>query len=158
MARTDIPKLAVVLAPFIEKIPDAGRPAFLAMLERGAAGRYREWAAQAKQAAPGLLACAAREEEIARRVDALFPAKIAGDPSVEAALAGAREAYYAVFVSHPLTHQWRIQASAEREGAAAWRALAAQQRDAATRDALLGCAALEEESALHLDGLVGARA
>jgi hypothetical protein len=154
----EIPKLAVLLAPFIEKIPDAGRPAFLAMLERGAAQRYREWAAQAKEAAPGLLACAAREEEIARRVDALFPARLAGDPVVDSAFAGAREVYYAVFAGLPLTGQWRIQASAEREGAGAWRLLASQQSDHARRDALLACAALEEASAVHLDGLVAAGA
>jgi len=156
MAPREIPSFALLLRPFIEKIPDAGRPAFLAMLERGAAQRYREWAAEAKDRAAGLLACAAREEEIARRVDALFPAAVVGDPGVEAALAGAREAYYAVFAGLPLAFQWRIQASAEREGAAAWRLLAAQQADPATRDAVLACAALEEESAAHLDHLAGA--
>jgi hypothetical protein len=155
MPPREIPKLAVLLAPFIEKIRDATRPAFLAMLERGAAQRYREWAAQALEEAPGLLACAAREEEIARRVDALFPAKLAGDPVVDSAYAGAREVYYAVFAGLPLAEQWRTQASAEREGAGAWRLLASQQADPAIRDALLACAKLEEASAMHLDGLVG---
>ena len=44
MASIEIPDFAVLLGPFIQKIPDASRPAFLAALERGAAQRYREWA------------------------------------------------------------------------------------------------------------------
>ena len=71
----EIPNLAELLAPHLDVVPDAARPAFLAGLERSAAKRYRRWAAAASEAAPGLLACAGREEEIARQADRLFPIK-----------------------------------------------------------------------------------
>ena len=155
MSPTGIPNFAVLLTPFIEAVPDASRPAFLAALERGAAERYREWAAQAPDQAPGLLACAEREDEIAHRVDGLFPADADGRAKIEQAIPGARTAYYGVFAGLDLHEQWRAQASAERQGANAWRLLASEQDDPTVREALLGCAALEEESAAHLDGILG---
>ena len=52
----DIPNFAELLGPFIERIPEANRPAFLAALERGAAQRYRDWAEAAPEHAEGLFA------------------------------------------------------------------------------------------------------
>lgn len=154
MSPNEIPNFAELLGPFIQRIPEASRPAFLAALERGAAQRYREWAEASPNQAPGLLACAEREDEIARRVDKLFPADAEGQTSIEGTVPDARIAYYEVFAGLPLHEQWRIQASAERQGANAWRLLASEQNDEAVRETLLGCAALEEESAAHLDGLI----
>ena len=154
MAATEIPNFAVLLGPFIEKIPDAARPAFLAALERGAAQRYREWAEQAPDRAEGLLACAEREDEIGRRVDELLPADDEGRARIESAFPEARRAYYEVFAGLPLHEQWRIQASAERQGANAWRLLASEQDDAKVREDLLGCAALEVENAGFLQRIV----
>jgi hypothetical protein len=154
MTETRIPSFAELLAPFIQKIADGSRPAFLAALERGAAQRYREWAEDEPEHAAGLRACAEREEEIARRVDALFPADASGRTSIEHVIPEARDAYYRVFAGLPVREQWRIQASAEREGALAWRTLAAEQDEDHVRKTLLGCAALEEESAAHLDALL----
>ena len=155
MAPTEIPNFAVLLGPFIQKISETSRPAFLAALERGAAQRYREWAELSPDDAPGLLACAEREDEIARRVDKLFPADSQGESSIANTLPDARTAYYGVFAGLPLREQWRIQASAERQGADAWRLLASEQADEAVRESLLSCSALEEESAAHLDSLLG---
>ena len=70
MSPTEAPDFRLLLVPFIEKIPEPARPAFLAALERGAADRYRDWAKASPGNASGLLACADREEEIAHRVDA----------------------------------------------------------------------------------------
>ena len=153
---SEIPNFARLLAPFITAIPDASRPGFLALLERGAAERYRAWAEECDPAdREGLLACAAREDEIADRVEQILPAAEADRPKLRAELPRARDAYFAVFEELPLGEKLRLQAGAERQGAAAWRMIASQQEDSARREALERCAALEEESAAHLETLLG---
>src|SRR5690349_8966030 len=59
--------------PILEQLPAAHRPVLIAMLERGAAKRYRQWAEGAADAneRDGLLACAAREESIATAAEGL---------------------------------------------------------------------------------------
>jgi hypothetical protein len=153
---SDPPDFGRLLRPHIETVAEPARPRFLARLERGAAERYRIWAAEAaaEAVAAGLLACARREEEIAERVERRFPADAAQQQQIEAALPGARDAYIAVFENLPLREQLRIQANAERQGAAAWRALAAGNSAARLRDELHACAGLEEESALFLEKLL----
>ncbi len=101
-----------------------------------------------------LLGCAEREEDIARRADELFPADEAGQASIAAVFPEARSAYFEVFAGLSPVDQWRIQASAERQGADAWRGIAAQQDDEAVVKALHACAALEEENAQQLDALL----
>ena len=150
----EIPNLAVLLAPHLDDVPDAARPAFLAGLERSAAERYRRWAAAASEAAPGLLACAKREEEIARQADTLFPVDANERARVEEVLPKAIETYYAVFADLPLREQLRIQAGAERQGADAWRSFAAEQQDASIVQALHSLSSLEEENASNLDQLL----
>ncbi|MGH0032289.1 MAG: hypothetical protein ACQGVC_21055 [Myxococcota bacterium] len=152
---SDTPNFAELLGPFIARFEEEARPAFLAALERGAADRYRAWAEASPEHAAGLLACAEREDEIARTAESLYPPDEGARSAIARVLPEARDAYYAVFADLPLREQWRIQASAERQGANAWRLLAADSDDPKARDELARCAALEEESALHLDGLVG---
>ncbi len=154
MSPTEAPDFRLLLVPFIEKIPEPARPAFLAALERGAADRYRDWAEASPDNASGLLACADREEEIAQRVDKLFPADAAGRASIESTMPEARIAYYEVLDCLSITEQWHVQASAERQGAEAWRLLASQQSDEIVKKELLTCAELEEQSAAHLSGLL----
>lgn len=156
MSHDDLPDFALLLGPFVQKLPARSRPVFLATLERAAAGRYREWAQAAPEHAQALLACAAREEEIARRAEHLFPVDASAREEIEAAVPDARRSYEEVFAGRPLADQWRLQAAAERTGAGAWRAFAAEQDDEAVGQALLACAELEEESARQLEALVAA--
>jgi len=155
MGECEIPNFGELLAPWIGRVPEGLVPLFLAGLERGAAGRYRGWADACGDAEQrkGLLACADREDEIATRVEALFPADAEARARVEAPLPDARRAYLGVFEPLPVRDQYRVQADAERQGAAAWRSLAAAHPEAAVREVLEGCALLEEESAAFLDGL-----
>ena len=154
MGEIEIPNLAVLLARHIAPVAEAARPAILAGLERGAAGRYREWATRAQSSSPGLLACAKREEEIAERVDRLFPVEAGDQPDVEAALAAAKAAYLSIFDGLSLREQLTIQAGAERQGAEAWRSIASQQTDPVVSDELAICAGLEEQTAEFLDSLL----
>jgi len=157
MSKLEIPNFGALLGPALTSVEDAARPGLLARLERGAAERYREWAKQAPDCRAELSGCADREDQIADAVDALFPVDSAQLAKVEAAVPLARKLYYEVFEGLPLLDQWRIQANAERQGAAAWRGIATQQSSDRVRDALEDCARLEEASAGVLDELISVR-
>jgi hypothetical protein len=153
---SQIPNFAILLGPFITPIPEASRPAFLCLLERVAAGRYREWADECPaNERDDLLACSAREDEIADRVVALFPAVAGDQEKMKSELEGARAAYASVFEDLSLSEKLFVQAGAERQGAAAWRGFAAQEEVPAVREELERCAGLEEASAACLEGLLG---
>ena len=62
------------------------------------------------------------------------------------------EAITGLFEGLPVPEQKALLASLERGGAALYRALAAQERDAGTREALLAAAEREEENARVLEG------
>jgi hypothetical protein len=151
-----IPRFAELLAPVIGRVPQELVPALLAGLERSAAERYRRWAEAAgdPDERQGLLACAGREDEIATRVAKLFPVDSDGVQLIDAQLPEARQTYLATFDPHPVRHQYRMQASAEREGAAAWRSIAAGQPDPELRKQLEACSELEETSAAWLEDLL----
>jgi hypothetical protein len=152
------PDIGKLLASQLAALPEAALPGFLALLERGAAARYRQWAEQMPERAAGLLACAAREEEIADRIDAAFPLEPRMREGLGRELPEAREIYVSLFVGHGVEDQLAIQAGAERQGAAAWRGLAAGSEDPALRAVLEDCARLEEESAGYRESLAGADA
>jgi len=153
----EIPNIGALLGPLLSKLDSSLLPTLLAGLERGAAGRYRSWAANCDDPdeTRGLLACAGREDEIADRVERLFPLDDAAraDADAEKPLPEARRLYLTVFDPHPQRAQYRIQASAEREGAAAWRGIGAAHPSAATREELEAIAGLEEENAAFLESL-----
>lgn len=155
MPSTPAPDFATLLAPFISSVPAAAVPAFLARLERTAAARYRMWAEALPAHAEGLMECAAREDAIAERVLALYPANEPAQLSaMDAAIAPAKETYYAVFSALAPIEQMAIQANAERQGAAAWRAMIDDEPEADKKTALEACARIEEESADFLDALL----
>ena len=155
MESPDIPNFGALLAEHIGSIPEPAVPAFLARLERTAADRYRGWAEAVPAHSDGLLACAMREDEIADRVEALFPATQPEQiEAIEAAIIPARDTYYEVFDGLSPVQQMTIQANAERQGAAAWRNMIPGVEDQSVVDALEQCAQIEEASADYLDGLL----
>ena len=119
----EAPNFAVLLGPYIGQVPAASVPRLLARLERGAADRYRGWAAELPEHAEVLLECAASEEQIAIRAEAIFPAVPHELAAIEAVLPAARDTYFAVFEGLPVKRQLAFQAAAERQGALAWRGL-----------------------------------
>jgi hypothetical protein len=152
-----LPDLGAALRPILESVPEAQRPRFAALLERAAAGRYRAWAAADPAHAAGFLACAEREEEIARRVESFFPASPDEPATFAPALQRAAAAAEGAFGARPLAEQQAIQAAAERFGADAWRSVASAVRDKALAAELNACARLEEESAEWLEELLAGR-
>jgi hypothetical protein len=157
--QTPIPNVAEVLARVLEPVAPRDRPLLIALAERLAAERYRGWADDPanRSRRPGLLACAEREEEIARRVESLHPAAASVQRGLLARHPGLLEINRDLFVGRPLEEQFAIQARGERLGAATWRSLAQRAEADAERETLLGCALLEEESAEYLESLLPER-
>ena len=148
----DIPNIAEILGPILRRLPAAERPLLGALAERLAAERYRGWAAATTDAAwrAALLACAAREDDIARRVEALYPDAAETERRILRENPDLEQLNRALFAGRPESEQYAIQAAAERVGASTWRAAAAQAPPAA-RETFLACAELEEESAHVLE-------
>jgi hypothetical protein len=154
----EIPDFGALLRPFIGQVPEQARPRFLALLERGAAERYRYWAGVLPEHGETLGFCAAAEDEIADRVEAMFELDPALADELTAPLPAATAAYYEVFVGMDVWDQLRVQAGAERQGARAWRSIAAGHPDEQVRAGLEACSRLEEASADRLDALITAHA
>jgi hypothetical protein len=158
MSELQIPAFGALLAPYIGQLPAEIMPRFLALLERGAAARYRGWAEALPEHAEVLLTCSAAEDEIADRIDGAFVMDPSLREQLEAPLPGARDTYYAAFHGYDVWDQLRIQADAERQGANAWRRIATATTDPAVLEQLATCSALEEASADRLDALIAAYA
>ncbi|HTF37273.1 MAG TPA: hypothetical protein VK651_03110, partial [Blastocatellia bacterium] len=148
-SQTIIPNVAEILAGELRKIDSKLQPLLLAKLERLAAQRYRTWASDHshQSAKEGLLACADREEEIARRVESLEPNASAIQAKL---LSDHPELLYlnrTLFEGRPLKVQFAMQADGERAGAAAWTAYAAGASDPSARELLQSCSPLEQANA-----------
>jgi hypothetical protein len=156
MSTTDLPNVAELLAPLLESVSAEQRPLLIAIAERMAAARYRGWAeaAETPAARSELLACADREEEIARRVEALYPDADAIQADMRAKHPDLEGLNRSIFADRPLREQYAIQARGERLGASTWRALA-KGAERPARGAFLECADLEEMSAAVLEALLG---
>ena len=97
MSDVDIPNFGELLGPYLGQVTAEAYPYLLSQLERTAADRYRSWAEALPEHAAGLLECAAREDEIADRVEALFPPADEHRQQVADIMPGAKAAYYQVF-------------------------------------------------------------
>lgn len=149
MNTIEIPKFGELLAEHLGGVPAEAYPYLLSQLERTAADRYREWAAAVPSHRDGILECAAREDEIADRVEAMFPPSAEHRALVAEIIPNAKATYYSAFEPYTTVEQMTIQANAERQGANAWQTLKAAYPDmAAELDEL---SSIELKSADYLD-------
>ena len=123
MADFEIPNFGELLAEHLGAVPPEAYPFLLSQLERTAADRYRGWAQDVPEHAEGLLACAQSEDEIADRVESMFPPSPEHRALVARIIPEAKETYYSAFDSFTPIQQMTIQAGAERQGAGAWQNL-----------------------------------
>jgi len=153
---SELPDIAKELSPFFRNIEPGDRPVLLAALERLAARRYRIWAGEHPdpQIQAGLLACADREDEIARRAESLYPNAAESQDRLLAENPELLELSRTLFEGRPLKDQFTMQAEGELAGAAAWRANAVAAADSEARDMLISCSQLEEANAAFLQSLV----
>lgn len=150
------PNVAALLASVLRNVPPDQQPLLIALAERLAAERYRTWAnepAVARHSAE-LRACAAREEEIAGRIEALYPNAAAIQAEIRAGNPELIDINQTLFANRPLRQQFTIQAQGERLGAATWRSFAQHESDVARAAVLRSCAELEEASALVLEQII----
>lgn len=156
MTAQELPSIAAIVGGVLQRIPAPERPLFIALAERLAADRYRRWAHEASEPArSGLLACAAREDQIADRVASLYPDAAGLEQDLHAKNPELDELNRTIFQGRPLAEQLAIQAAGERAGAAVWRSFAERADDRA-RATFLACAELEEASAAYLESLLEA--
>lgn len=153
---SNIPNIAEILAGALRSIDPRLQPMLLAKLERLAAQRYRTWATDhADQSVrDGLLACADREEEIARRVESLEPDAPAIQDKLLSDHPELLDLNRTLFEGRPIKVQFAMQAEGEQAGAAAWRAYAAAAADPSARELLGSCSALEQANADFLQSLL----
>jgi hypothetical protein len=149
----DIPNFGELLAEHLGGVPAQAFPYLLSQLERTAADRYRQWAQEVPSHRDGLLQCAAREDEIADRVEVMFPPSDEHRALVSEIIPKAKVTYYSVFERFTPVEQMTIQANAERQGANAWQTLKAANPEQA--DALDQLSQIELSSADYLDGALG---
>ena len=154
---SELPDIAELLRPLLERVPLERRPVLIALAERMAAERYRGWARDDPAHESELLACAAREEEIATRIESLFADAETIQREILEKNPDLPEVSRTIFAGRPVAQQFTIQAQGERVGAATWRALARDAESPGARETFLACADLEEASAAVLDGIVGER-
>lgn len=151
-----IPNVAEMLGGVLKNVDPALRPLLLAKLERLAAARYQTWASEHpdQSVIEGLLACADREEEIAKRVESLRPDASAIQDQLLSDHPELLELNRTLFEGRPLKVQFAMQAEGERAGAAVWRAYAVAASDPAVQKLLLSCSPLEEANADFLESLL----
>lgn len=154
-APRDLPDIGVELAPLLARIAREQQPLLIAIAERMAAERYRGWAAEVTDPAQRaqLGACADREEEIARRVESLYPDADATERDLMARHPELALVNRSLFAGRPLTEQFAIQARGERLGSATWRAFA-RESSGPSQQTFLTCAGLEERSAEVLEAIL----
>jgi hypothetical protein len=156
---SELPDIGQTIAPVLLRLPRERQPLLIAVAERMAAERYRAWAAEPANAdhERELLACAEREEEIARRIEGLYPDAAALQRAIVGDNPELDEINRAIFAGRPLADQFTIQARGERLGAATWRAFAKHAPNPDARATFLSCARLEEDSAAVLESILAAR-
>ncbi len=154
----DLPSIAGVLAPVVARFPRQQQQLLIAWAERQAAKRYQSWAEQVGGSErAGFLGCAAREEDIAARIEALAPDAATIQQQLLAELPDLEAQVLAVYADRSLEEQWEIQRRGERAGKKTWEAFAAAEGDAQAHAVLLACAALEDENASFLRSVLEER-
>lgn len=155
---TDLPDIGEAVGPVLAQVAREHQPLFVALAERTAARRYREWAEEPTLAAQRdeLLACADREEDIAARIEGLNADAASIQRDLMSSIPGLEDLNRGIFENRTLPEQLTIQARGERLGAATWRAFAGEASDDSVRETFLACARLEEDSAVVLEAIVGA--
>lgn len=104
--------------PLVPEIPEEQIPMMIAILERIAAAKYRGWAGSSEDPIErsGLLACEARELEIADFIESLYPDPTSVVDSITKKFPDLEARYDAVMAGRTREEQFRIQSSAELGG------------------------------------------
>lgn len=141
--------------PLLPQLAENEIPMILAILERIAADKYRSWAEEADDPIErdGLLACAAREDEIATFIESLDAESDSRISALHSRFPDLRERYDSVMHGRTRKEQLRIQSEGELGGADYMRQFAdASQGAVSARFASL--ALCEESNSRFLSELI----
>lgn len=136
------------------------RPLLLSLIERQAALRLRAWSTEIVDTIQRriLLACADQKEEIARRIEALFPNAIAIEKEITDTVPEVRQVSQQLFRPVPLKARLATQALVDRICVRAYRDLAEREDFEQARQTLISCAVLDAKAAESIEGVVGVAA
>lgn len=152
----EIPDFDALLGDMASQVDTKKRPLLIAMLERVAAAKYREWAEDGDHRArrTELLGCAAREEEIATKIEALYPKAQALQQEIAEAMPALAQVPEDLFGGRSVIHQMAVLAAGERSGGRLWADLAKAEKSADAREAMESCGPLEDANAEVLEGIL----
>lgn len=147
--------IAGAFEPLLPLVSPEEVPMVVAIIERIAAGKYREWAEQSDNdiERDGLLACAQREDEISIFIESLQADPQSMIASLRERIPDFEERYDTVMAGLSRMEQWRAQAEGEMGGAGYMNqfAAAAEGAIAARFESL---ALLEEANSKFLSHLI----
>lgn len=146
---TGLPDPSAALAPLFEACPPSERYLLLAVLERIAAGKYREWSRIIgdPEKRRAFDAAAEREEEVAEVLESMSENASWTVEIVKARVPRPVDVYAEIFEPLAFDEQLVVQATAERAGAALLRTFAEEADDPGAKSRLAALADLEEENA-----------
>jgi hypothetical protein len=154
---TQSPSFVDRIRPLLADRPRGEQLFLAALLENGAAARYREWAGDEAdpELAEGLRECAEREDTVAGEIRKHFGAELKEPADLGELLAAVEREVAALFGGLSVREQFAVQAKAERGGQQLWLELAAAESDASLKEVFVECARLESESAEFLEKCAG---
>lgn len=142
--------------PLLPKLAPEEIPMMIALLERLAADKYRGWAQEVLEPIEqaGLLACAAREEEIAGFIESLEPDANARANELNKRFPDLQARYDSVMTGRSRSDQLRVQSEGELGGADYMHQFAAGSAGAVSAR-FLSLACCEEANSRFLAALIG---
>ena len=101
-----------------------------------------------------MLACAAREEEIATRVEALYADAAAMQQAITAEMPELASVSDDLFGGRAVLHQMAVLAAGERSGGRVWKSLAQLQASPKAQEVMRSCHPLEDANAAVLEQIL----
>ena len=148
--------IAEAFEPLLPDVAAEEIPMIIAILERLAAEKYRGWSEETDDPVEraGLLACAAREDEIAEFIESLEVDASSKTAELNTRFPDLRERYDSIMAGRTRTEQLRIQAAGELGGADYMRQFSAATEGAVSAR-FASLAACEESNSRFLSVLIG---
>jgi len=152
---TSSKSIAGAFEPLLPLVAPEEIPMVVAILERIAANKYREWAEQAENniERDGLLACAQREDEISIFIESLQADPQSMIASLRKRIPDFEERYDAVMEGLSRTEQLQIQAEGEM-GGSGYMSQFAEAAEGAIAARFASLALLEEANSKFLSELI----
>ena len=152
----DTPNFDDLLGLFLDRIKQQEKPLLIALLERVAAEKYREWAENKTflSERDQLLECAKREDQIAYKIEQLYSDPKLIQEEITRIVPELEQASGVLFGNKAIPHQMAVLAIGERWGSGVWELLAKAETDSKTQEVLLSCRPLEEANAAVLERIL----